>query len=270
MSDSARHLFKGFNGDWMSFKAAVGLGQVPGYANFRKFGMNNDVPGTGSEEMWPIGTSRVLPSVAATASVVSSSTADDAATGNGAWVLRIEGLSAGYAEIAENITLDGQVAVASTQEFLRVHRAYIISCDPTGAQVNTGNITISVGGDTQSYIEAGEGQSHQTHYTVPAGKTLLVDMYTVGVGRMAGSSDCQIAGEINAFGTNSWRVISDVWVFNGEIHRNDSSITTLPQKTEIRQRITSSSATQAFGIVGGVLVDNNNIDERLVQYPIAI
>jgi hypothetical protein len=57
---------------------AVGLGRVPGWEGFRKFGQNDDVPATGTEEMWPLGTAKVWPAAAGVVSLVSSSADDDA------------------------------------------------------------------------------------------------------------------------------------------------------------------------------------------------
>ena len=95
------------------FDEQVALGLVPGFATFRKFGMNDAVT-SGTEEVWSPGAVRVLPTSAGALSVVSSSTADDsAAVGTGAWTIRVEGLDSNYEEIAETIILDGQVAVAS-------------------------------------------------------------------------------------------------------------------------------------------------------------
>ena len=239
------------------FPIQVAIGAIPGWTVYRKFGMNNAVPGTGSEEMWPPGTARVLPTSAGALSIVSSSTADDsAAVGTGCWTIIVEGLDSDYADISEVIALDGQVAVASVStDWFRVNRAYAVTAGTN--ESNAGNISISIGGALQAYIEANEGQTHQTQYTVPAGKTLLVTNFNLGIGRMAGSSDAQISSAIKLFGANgAWRYISDIYLFNGETYSNSSSVEPIPEKTEIKQIITSTAATQAFGTWGGFLIDN--------------
>jgi hypothetical protein len=242
------------------FRYAVALGYVPGWTSFRKFGMNNDVPNTGSEHIWPPGTARVLPTSAGALSVVSSSTADDSvAVGTGGWTVQVEGLDSNYVEISESIILDGQTPVASaSSDWFRVNRAYVTTAG-TG-EVNAGNISISIGGALQGYIELLEGQTHQTQYTVPAGKTLVISHFSLGIGRMAGTSDAQIATQIKLFNGNSaWRVISDIYLYNGETYLDDAAVIVVPEKSEIRQVIVSSAATQVFGIYGGYLVLNEII-----------
>ena len=153
--------------DCSNLKEAVALGLVPGWRSFRKFGTNDSLA-SGTDEMWPLGTSRVRPTSAAVASAVSTAAADDVGS-TGALTLTIEGLDANYLEVSETIAMDGTTPSATTQTFLRVNRAYIATAG-TG-QTNAGHITITVGGDAQAYVEASEGQTHQTHYTVPADHT---------------------------------------------------------------------------------------------------
>jgi len=239
------------------FRYAVALGYVPGWTSFRRFGMNNDVPATGSEHIWPPGTAKVLPTSAGALSVVSSNAADDSvAVGAGGWTVQVEGLDSDYVEISESIILDGQTPVASTSsDWFRVNRAYITTAG-TG-ETNTGSISISIGGALQGYIEPLEGESHQTHYTVPAGKSVVISYFSLGIGRMAGATDAHITSQIKLFGDNSsWRAISDIYLFNGETYDSDHSVTVLPEKTEIRQIITSTATTQVFGVYGGFLVLN--------------
>jgi hypothetical protein len=235
---------------------AVGLDRVPGWRVYRKFGMNDDVPATGTEEMWPIGTAKVWPAAAGVVSLVSSSADDDASPATGAWSVIVEGLDANYDEVSETIALDGVTPSVGAVSFLRVNRAYVAAAG-SGA-VNAGNITGSIGGNAQLYIEALEGQTHQTHYTVPANHTLVVNNFVVGVGRMAGSSDIHVRSMIRLNGganDEAWRAISDIYLWDGSIHRNDGSATVVPAKTDIKQEIVSTSTTQAFSIFSGYLID---------------
>jgi hypothetical protein len=233
---------------------AVAIGALPGYESYRKFGMNNAI-GVGEEEMWPAGILRVLPTSAGALSVVSDDPTDD--VGNtGATSITVEGLDSNYEDISEVIAMDGATPAASvSSDWYRVNRAY--NTEAGTNEINAGNISISIGGDVQAYIEANQGQTHQTHYTVPAGKTLLVTGYFIGVGRMGGNTDLHILAQIKLFGTTAWRSISDIWLWNGANHQNaGDTVTVVPEKTEIRQRIISTVTTQAHGIYQGYLVDN--------------
>ena len=240
-----------------NLKEKVALGLVEGWTGFRKFGMNDAVASGTPEEMWPIGTPRVLQTSAFVASAVSDDAAD-ATGGTGLLTLTIEGLDSNYLEVSETVAMNGITPVTTTQTFLRINRVY----GATGgtAESNVGAITISLNGEAQAFLEPGEGQTHQTQYTVPAGKTIMVTSFIIGVGRMSGSSDCQIASYIKLQGTGMWRAISDVYLFNGQIHTNENSATVIPQKTDIKQVITSTSATQAYSTWSGYLIDNKQFN----------
>jgi hypothetical protein len=234
--------------DEPNFLLRVAMGEVEGWQQFRKFGLNDDVPATGSEEMWPTGTARVLPAAAAVCVVSSGSAEDDpdeaTPPGTGAWTITIEGLDANHLEVSETLTLAGTANATTTQTFLRVNRAYVATAGTNKS--NVGILTGTVSGDIQFTIEANEGQTHQTNYTVPANKTLLVTSLTVGVGRMAGNTDLHIDSQVRLDGVSAdagWRSVSVLYIYNGAIRQNDGTVTLVPSKSEIRQRITSNVAT---------------------------
>jgi hypothetical protein len=237
------------------FQDQVALGLVPGFTVLRKFGMNDAVNGSGTtEDIWPIGTVRVLPSAAAVVSVTSSSAADTLTTGAGAWTLTIEGLDANYLEISETINLNGTNAVTTSKSFLRLNRMYVATASPSATQTNVGNITATIGGVTQGYVEADEGQTHQTLYTVPANKYFVIKQYRIKVGRMAGATDCQIEGQVKTFG-GAWRSISDVYLYGPDEWVNDFGATVIPPKTEMRVQATSSGATEVSAVFAGYLIE---------------
>lgn len=235
------------------FKLAVANGDVPNWETYRKFGMNDAIV-AGTHDMWPKASVRTLPSAAAVVSVSSDNVADDGDPGGtGAWTLTIEGLDADYLEISETITLNGTTAVTTSASFLRVNRAYVVTAGSN--ESNVGEITGTIGGDPQFYVEPNEGQTHQVLYTVPANKKLILDTYIIGVGRMSGSTDLDVLGQIKLFGSDtSWRSISDIYLWNGGNHRNVGVATVIPPKTEIRMQVKSTTTTQAYGIAGGYLV----------------
>ena len=236
------------------FKVGVALGKYPGWRRFRKFGMNDVVVNNDTQEMWPIGTPRVLPTAAAVASVTSSS-ANDTAAGSGMRTMMVQGLDADYNEVEEEITLNGTSAVTTTQTFLRINRMYGTSAGVT--EWNEGNITATVGGNAQAYIEDTEGQTHQTGYTVPAGHTLLVDSFVIRTGRMAGSSDLHVLSYVKPPGENKcWRALSDLYIWQGA-HRSDHDVNVISEKWDIKQVIRSSTGTQCTGVYSGYLVENS-------------
>lgn len=244
------------------FRTQVGMGIVPGWRAFRKFGMNPAVNGSGTaEDVWPVGTPKVLPTSAAVAVCSSSSAEDDpddgVDAGTGAHTIVLEGLDANYLEITEEVTLNGTANSNSTKSFFRINRAYSKIVGTNG--VNVGNITITVGGNTQAYIEAGEGQTHQLGFTVPGDHYVVADQYLLGVGRMA-AGDAQMEFQIRLYNEASnanyeaWRSLADNYLFNGQSIINTTSVVVIPPKTDCRVQITSSAATQCFCEVGGYFV----------------
>lgn len=244
----------------LPFSVAVATGKIPGWRSFRKFGMNDAVT-SGTEYMWPPGTLRVLQTSASVASCVSSSAEDDeneaTPPGTGAFGLVVEGLDENFVEVSETVALAGTTPVLTTQTFIRVDRCYITTAG--SAETNIGNISISLGGALQAFVEIGEGQTNICMFTVPADHTVIVTNYRHGVGRMAGNVDLRILGEIrlNA-GANGegWRAISDIYDYQNH-YVNDGSATVLPAKTDARMTIVSNATAQAYGIIGGYLVNNS-------------
>ena len=236
----------------MMTRAALGL--VPGWTPIRLFGMNNIVPNSGMVEMWPAGENRVLPAAAGVVAVVSDDANDDAAD-TGALTVEIRGLDANYEIIREIVTMNGLTPVNSTKSFLRVNEAYVLTAG--SSEINEGNITLSIGGATQMYIESAEGRNHSTHFTVPADHTLLVTFFKIGVGRMAGTSDLHVLSQVKEFGTDyAWQTVSDEYLYNSANTHETNYTFVIPAKAETRQKIGSTVTTQAYAMWSGFLIKN--------------
>ena len=239
----------------------VALGLVHGWRWHRKFGMNHLVPGTSAPvDIWPAASIRTLPSAAGTLSIVSTD-ADDTLLGKGGNTFTVQGLDANYDEITETVDLAGLTPAVTTKSFLRVNSAFVATANAagTGNGFNEGEITVTRGADIQAYVEASEVQTHQAMYTVPAGHSMLIKGYRWNVGRMTGSTDIQMKGEIMLFGTGAWRVISDIYAYGPATYSNTASATVVPEKTELRIQCISSGATEASGIFDGYLIKNTEL-----------
>jgi hypothetical protein len=248
-------LLSGF-GDWENFKSAVALSYIPGWTTFRKFGMNPDVD-AGIEQVWPLGTVQVLPATAAVAAVVSDSV-NDVAAGTGAHTFRVLGLDAGYALIEDEVTLTGTTPVNTTKEFLRVYRTYVV--ESGSLSTNAGNITTSIGGNAQAYVEAGEGQTHITQYTVPGGHTLLLDYYAVNAGRVA-NADLAAQFQMRLFG-ESWRTLSDVYPYEG-LYTINSPRLVVPGKTDLRVLVEGTTTNGTVSAeYSGHLIENRFLPDN--------
>lgn len=133
--------------------------------SINKFGYNESV-GSSYEVVSDLGSAH-YPTSAATASIVSASTADTAA-GTGARTVEIQGLDGNYEELTEVVTMNGTAAVSTTGSFLRIFRMRVVTAG-TG-ETNAGNITATIGSNV-ARILAGQGQTLMAIYTVPKGKT---------------------------------------------------------------------------------------------------
>jgi len=155
--------------DWL---IEVNKGNIPGHSLIHKFGHNNDVDAGVEEDIWETGGSYV-PLIAGVQFEVASSSVNDAAAGTHARTIILHLLKSDFTETTETITLNGTTAVTTTgTDYIRCNRKEV---DEVGTYnvSNDGIITTKVvgGGATQATIDVGSGQTHKTHYTIPAGKT---------------------------------------------------------------------------------------------------
>ena len=152
-------------------KINIARGATTGYNYINKFGYRENVGGTDAYHTVTSQGAYTFPTSASTAAVSSSNTGED----NGGTVL-VTGLDADYNEVEETITI-GQTGVTT---FFRVNRARMVEAG-SGNDVNEGNISITVGGETAGYIPAEFGQTNQAVYTVPAGHNGYVFQIDGGV-----------------------------------------------------------------------------------------
>jgi len=239
------------------FRVAVATGQVHHYESFRKFAMNPDIS-AGTEQIWPLGTMQILPTVAATASVVSDS-GTDTLLGVGARTILIAGLDSNFNHVSEEVEMDGLTPVVTTQEFFRIFRVIVERVGTS--EVNTGNITISIAGNPQAYVESEEGQTHISQYTVPAGFSLVVSDLFATAGRVQ-NADLSFQFQTRAWtGTEylSWRSLVDAFPYEGTLHLFATPFV-IPSKSDIRAIATSTGANLNLSVeYHGYLVRDNQI-----------
>jgi hypothetical protein len=140
---------------------ALRKGLFDGVGGIDKFGYLPTAT-TAYKTIWDGDNIYSYPSSAVNMQVVSDESADNGIT------IFIQGLDADYNEISETVTLDdtdSAGAVQTTQQFIRVFRAYNSSSTDL-----TGDVTISNGGTTYAKIFATSQQTQMAVYTIPAGK----------------------------------------------------------------------------------------------------
>ena len=85
------------------------------------------------------------------------------------------GLDENYEEITATANLSGTANVSTTESFLRLNDAYLLT-----GNTNVGDIEITndTNDDVQGTIESAIGRMHQSVYTVPADHTALITQVT--------------------------------------------------------------------------------------------
>lgn len=176
--------------DVTTFDFDVGRGKLTGLSVGHKFGRNASVATSPGSDIWSVGGSYTgWLQAAAPLRVKAGGNAADTSGGAGAQTIVVAGLDSNWLEAEETITLAGAAQSAQTStSFIRMFRAYVKSCGTYHGN-NTGVITIeTTGGAVMGAIQAGEGQTTMTMYTVPAGKQLLLRSVFARVDSTTGKS----------------------------------------------------------------------------------
>ena len=230
------------------FDLQVARGQITGHKTIFKFGNNPDINGS-LETIWSRGGLYVYPT-SAIQMKVSSSSADDAALGTGARTVSVQGLDQNYNEVAETITLNGQTEVLTTNTFIRVFRAFVITAGSgeTAAgtiYVGTGTVTAGVPATVYAEIALGDNQTTMATWTVPAGYTFFV--YRGTFSASSNNVSQYILGKFmfRPFG-GVFRNAADVTVNTGAIQYDFELPLALPEKSDIEAQAIALSGSNFY------------------------
>jgi len=161
------------------------------------FGFNRTI-GTDYETIWNNGAIYSYPGSAVQMDVVSSSASDT-------MTLLISGLDSNYDALAEIVTVNGTATVTTTNSFLRINSATILSGS------NVGNITISNGGTTYAYIEAAIGTTQACVYTVARNYSLYLFRISLTSGTVNGNQYITYRNRIDNSAGRILRVAEATW-----------------------------------------------------------
>lgn len=243
------------------FELQVSRGQIAYHKTLFKYGYNPLIINV-NETIWDGGGLYTYPSTAAVR-YVSSSSANDASAGTGARTVYFEGLDANYNEVSETVTLNGQTQVATTKQFLRVHRGYVVTAG--SGNTNAGDIYIGTSGATggvptstfYAKIVAGEGQTLMAVYTIPAGKTLYLNNGTATHGTDTSGAYMTIRFMVREYG-GIFRTRTKIDVTGSEILFPFQYPIKLPEKTDLEVRaICNKNQNNAVSATfEGIIIDN--------------
>ena len=235
------------------FPLAVSSGDLsPSYKQIYKFGQNQSV-GNSDETIWEEGGLYVYPP-SATTMTVSSSDANDTSAGTGARTIQISGLDGSYNEVSETIIMNGQTAVTTSNTYLRVNRALVLTAGSGGANagiiyVGTGTVTAGVPVNKYTTINGdGLNQSLQAFWTVPAGYTAYIYQTNISTGNSSSTpAVLKTILVIRPFGGvfNTKEVIT---LTDGNHLQNYNFPIKVTEKSDIEFRAESSSPSVSFDV----------------------
>jgi len=245
-----------------SFAAAsnivISAGDLTGYSAINKFGRNPNIGGA-PETIWMYGGRYVYLTSPSTVYAHSADTADSV-SGTGARTVTIQGLDGNYESIEETVTV--RSGVATTAQFLRVFRAFVVTSGSTGT--NEGNIIISTGAAGTGTVLAdigtigtgttyGLGQTNLALYTIPAGKTGYLTAWNIGVGSY---NDAVTVTLLSREFNSAFRTRDIMDVPGGSHVRNYSVPIKLPEKTDVEIIGIATTGTNISSSFDIILVDN--------------
>lgn len=216
---------------------------APGFSPIGSSGVVRNVDiNTAPQDVWGGGGLFPYLSVATALEAVSSS-ANDTAAGTGVRTVVVSGLDADWNPVTAVLALNGTSATAPTAPMLRVNAFRALSCGSVGT--NAGDITLrAVGGATQAFMRAGDGQCLRSVLSVPAGFTAMLEEGFVAIIRPGGNEYAEI--QIKA------RTLPGPWITRNvfSVHSGGQStfafaprvVGSLPAKSDLRFTVTGVSA----------------------------
>lgn len=229
-----------------NFNLQLARNQIYNHKHVFKYGFNSAVS-TSNDTIWFQQGAYNWISTASTMKVSSSDATDDSAS-TGAKTIRVEGLDANFAEVTEDVTMDGQAQVDTTTSFYRVHRAYVLTAGSNNTNagviyVYTGTATAGVpNASTQIYttIGASEGQTLQCIYTVPAGYTAY--LIQAEAGSVDGTNATTMTLRTRADG-GAFRTSQKFIVFKGNFTVRHDVPLVIAEKTDIEMLGDAAAST---------------------------
>ncbi|KKL49845.1 hypothetical protein LCGC14_2311430 [marine sediment metagenome] len=224
---------------------SIARGLISGVKSSVVSSHNPTLPNGTEEDIWEEGGTLVYLSSAETMEVVSDSI-NDTSAGTGAQAVSLEGLDSNYDEISETIIMAGTTPVTSSLSYLRVR---LLTVSGSGSlQSNDGVITAeaSTASTIQCHLNAREGASQNSHFTVPNNKNAYVIRVSFQASKLSGGGTPEVEwkGLAMLFGSNTWiqvfDVIQDSTVQN-VIDVDQPIMPLLPPKTDIRLTGTSDT-----------------------------
>lgn len=217
----------------------IALGRDYNQTFEHKFGANRNLV-SGAQTIWTQG--GLYPWSALdnpqTLYIISTSTSD---TGT----LEIIGLDNNYLPLSETVTLTGQTAIATQNQFKRVFR--MIS-NTTNDGVITAR-TISETGTVVAHMESGTSQTLMAVYTIPATVNAYGTQFTVGIGK---GGDATFTPYVREFG-GAFRIRGELELYESTFTQTYTVPIPIGPRADIDFRVSTSGnnfpATASFDLI---------------------
>jgi len=219
-----------------------------------KFGFN-PIVGTELATIWSQGG---LYSYLTSASIlkISSSNTNDTSEGTGARTVQLRGLDANYDEVTETVILNGQTAVNTNNQFIRINRMIVLSAGTGGANAGviyagTGTVTTGVPENKYATIAIGDNQTLMALWTVPRNHTAYI--YTLQLSTGSSSTNKFVTGRLAIREFGGTFAIKYITSFaNTKIYVDLPIPIVAGEKSDIELRAITSSQTD--GVSGDITI----------------
>lgn len=234
-------MYKGQVTHDIPYGIAITKNSIDSLSGIHKFGYNAAVS-TAFETIWDAGGTYTFPSAAGVVTLTSTSGATDSGV-----EVTIQGLDASYVEQSETVTLDASGTFTTTNQYLRLHRAFV-----SGSTATVGDITMQISAATVAIVKAEYQQTQMLVYTIPAGKTgylLQVDASVQKNQEIVINVNIREQGKV-------FRTKATMASFGTPVHRRFDIPDVIPEKSDIRIDAKAGSTTEVAGEFELILEDN--------------
>jgi hypothetical protein len=240
------------------------FGYIGDQQSIRFEGINETVGAGSFESIWRGTGNYVFPTTAETFGIAAGGNANDDAAGTGARSVKITFLDSNWNVTEETLATAGASASAATSVTgYRIIKAEVVEVGTYGGS-NTGDIQIENTTSNQivGFIAAGTGVAQQAVYTVPANKTLYIEVIDVSVGQ-SDSADVRMIATCQADDFTAPYCASrfewGVEDYAGSASFTRRTFLKFPEKTDLimeAQRQTGSGTARVGVDVECILVDD--------------
>ena len=240
----------------------LALGRFQGMVSDTKFGrVSNldaadppvDIWAFGDDTVSPRSSAKTFPTSAATIYLASSNAGDTTQT------VDVDYIDAnGDAQTASAVALNGQTPVSIGATGLDVNRIKVVSATGAAGVVYASITNNFTGGapnnvtDILAVAPAGYQQSQLSHFTVPLGKTLIMNRIFLSVARSSGSAgSARVLLKMKPFG-QAERVIREFFLTTNYPIDPDNIALVIPARAQITWEVSSVSDTDSsFSVAWG-------------------